>query len=745
MKVPALPDDEQERLAALRRYAVLDTPAEPEFDALTRVAAHVLGVPIALVSLVDSERQWFKSHHGTDLTETARDISFCGHVVSEDAPLVVRDASRDERFMDNPLVTGPVGIRFYAGFPLRTSDGFVLGSLCAIDTRPHEPAAADLDLLDLLARQTVDQLELRYKAHLLGEQGLRFRSVLQTATDAIIAIDEGGWIEQVNPAAERMFGYSSAELLGQNIRLLMPPEMRKAHDRGMADYLATGHRKVVGIGRELVAQRRDGSTFPIDAMVSEMFLGERRLFTGFLRDATQRKHAEQLLEETLAGLRASHDNMLQLLNSIEIGVLLIDADRSIAFANSAFCALCAVAAERVLGRAWTDVLDIDETARQAIRATRKLPAAERNRLTIRLGTTERQPRWVEMDVRDNPNNSEQQILFLYDVTDLHQLKDKLVLSQNDQLIGESPAMLAVFDQIEQLAQGDWTVLIEGETGVGKELVARAIHNASARHDREFVAVNCAGLTDSILGSQLFGHVRGAFTGADADRPGVFEAAQGGTLFLDEIGDISSTVQAALLRVLQEKEITRLGETRSRKVDVRIILATHRDLPGLVAKGQFRDDLLYRIHSARIRVPPLRERLQDVPELAASFLAQQRTVSGKLVLGFEPRVLDRLMRYHWPGNIRELRSTIEYALVRSRGRHIGLADLPVEIVEATQSPGGPLPEVNDERTQILAALRATGGNRARAARLLGIGRATLYRHLAELGIPAKGEESAETES
>jgi len=742
MKVPAIPDNEKERLAALRRFDVLDTPAEPEFDALTRLAAHVLGVPIALVSLIDSDRQWFKSHHGTELTETPRDISFCGHVVSEDAPLVVPDASIDERFMDNPLVTGTTGIRFYAGFPLRTSDGFVLGTLCAIDTRPRMTVPVDLELLELLARQTVDQLELHRKVRQFKEQGLRFRSVLETATDAIIAIDDNGEIEQVNPAAELMFGYSSEELIGRNIRLLMPPEMRKAHDRGMADYLATGHRKVIGIGRELIAQRKDGFTFPIDAMVSEMFLGKRRLFTGILRDATQRKRAEQLLEETLADLRASHDNMLQLLNSIEISVLLIASDRSIAFANRAFFALCAVSPEQVIGRTWTEVLDIDESTRQAIRATRRLPEAERDRFTIRLGTTERQPRWVEMDVCDDPNDSEQQIFFLYDVTDLHNLKDELVHSYSDQLIGESPAMLAVIDQIEQLAQGSWTVLIEGETGVGKELVARAIHNASARHDREFIAVNCAGLTDSILGSQLFGHVKGAFTGADADRLGVFEAAHGGTLFLDEIGDISHTVQAALLRVLQEKEITRLGEARSRKVDVRIILATHRNLPELVAKGQFREDLLYRIRSARIRVPPLRERLQDIPEMAAAFLAQQRTTSGKLVLGFDTKVLDQLMRYKWPGNIRELRSAIEYALVRSRGRHIGLADIPAEIAEATQLPAPPS-GADDERARILDALRTTGGNRARAARLLGMGRATLYRHLAEFGIPAKGKESPET--
>jgi len=714
MKVPALPDNEQERLAALVDFEVLDTPAEPAFDALTRIAAHILKVPIALVSLVDTDRQWFKSRYGIELPETPRDISFCGHVVSQDAPLVVEDASTDERFADNPLVTGPPGIRFYAGFPLRTADGLVLGTLCAIDSRRRTPTQADLEQLELLALQTVDQLELRRSSRLLAEQELRLRAVLETATDAIITIDSEGQIEQVNPAVERLFGHRSEDLVGQNVRLLMPAAMRRAHDRGMADYLLTGHKKVIGIGREQLAMRKDGSTFPIDAMVSEMIVGERKLFTGILRDATSRKDAERKLTEMLADLRASRDDLLDVLNAVDIGVLVLAADRSIVFANNSFLLLCGSEVEDVGGEPWTDVMEVGESARKAISVTTRQPEAERRRLTVRMGQKGSQPRWVDIDVRDDPRDSERRILFLYDVTDIHSLRGKIIRQKGKQMIGRSPAMLDLFDQIEQLAQGDWAVLLEGETGVGKELVARAIHAASARHDGEFMAVNCAGITDSLLGSQLFGHKRGAFTGADADQLGVFEAAAGGTLLLDEIGDVSATVQAALLRVLQEKEITRLGETRIRKVDVRIIFATNRNLLDRVESGNFREDLLYRIRGARIHVPPLRERREDIPLLAIAFLAQQRATSGKLVLDFDPQVIEQMMRYNWPGNIRQLQSAVEHALVRCRGRHISLADLPSEVLSEAQPPAE-LPPAEDQRTRILEALRTTGGNRARQPR------------------------------
>jgi DNA-binding NtrC family response regulator len=321
------------------------------------------------------------------------------------------------------------------------------------------------------------------------------------------------------------------------------------------------------------------------------------------------------------------------------------------------------------------------------------------------------------------------------VTDVHDLRRLLdERAQFYDLLGKSAAMQQVYQQIRAVARVDSTVLIDGETGTGKELVARAIHAASHRKDKPFVAVNCAGLTESLLASQLFGHKRGAFTGAIEDHQGLFEAAGGGTLLLDEIGDIPLTVQNQLLRVLQEREIVRLGETRPRKIDVRLLAATHRSLSDEVTKGNFRTDLFYRIRVARIALPALRERREDIPLLAASFLAQFSATGGKRVTELSHEAVRLLIDHPWPGNVRELRSAIEFAVIRCRGAVIQPDDLPPEIVETadfvSSIPGDPL---SDEKARFLDALNRSRGNRALAARLLGISRATLYRRLADLNI------------
>jgi DNA-binding NtrC family response regulator len=299
-------------------------------------------------------------------------------------------------------------------------------------------------------------------------------------------------------------------------------------------------------------------------------------------------------------------------------------------------------------------------------------------------------------------------------------------------------MRRAFQQIQDVARVDSTVLIEGETGTGKELVAGALHAVSHRKDQPFVPVNCAGLTDSLLASQLFGHRKGAFTGAVGDQKGLFEAAEGGTLFLDEIGDISMTVQTSLLRVLQEKEMTRLGETRPIKIDVRVIAATHRDLKEEIAEGRFRADLFYRIRVARIEVPPLRARREDIPLLAEWFLRESRATTGKPIHHISDDAMRALMDYRWPGNVRELKSGIEFAVIRCKGKVLRVDDLPPEIglpVALNTAIGQQPPKdgAEEERQRLLSALERAGGNRAAAARLLGIGRTTLYRRLADLDI------------
>ncbi len=278
------------------------------------------------------------------------------------------------------------------------------------------------------------------------------------------------------------------------------------------------------------------------------------------------------------------------------------------------------------------------------------------------------------------------------------------------------------------------MLIEGETGTGKELVVRAIHASSHHKDKPFIAVNCAGLTESLLSSQLFGHRRGAFTGAIDDQQGFLEAANRGTLLLDEIGDIRLPCRTNCCACCRTARSSGLESHGPRKIDVRVLAATHRNLSDEAAKGNFRSDLFYRIRVARITLPPLRDRREDIPLLTASFLAQLSAASGKRVTEVSDDVLRLLMGYPWPGNVRELRSAIEFAVIRCRGTVVQDDDLPPEIFEPADI-GGALRDdpLNDEKARLVDALGRSRGNRARAARLLGISWDTLYRRLSDLKI------------
>lgn len=283
----------------------------------------------------------------------------------------------------------------------------------------------------------------------------------------------------------------------------------------------------------------------------------------------------------------------------------------------------------------------------------------------------------------------------------------------------------------RVAKVDSTVLITGESGVGKERVARLIHDGSSRPDGPFVAINCGAVPESLLESELFGHARGAFTGATQDRAGIFEAAHGGTLLLDEIGEVPPAMQVKLLRTLQEREVRRVGENKNRKVDVRVLAATNRDLPAEVHAGRFRQDLFYRLRVVELRVPPLRERREDVLALARTFLRNAAERMRRKVTAITPAAANQLVRYGWPGNVRELENAIERAVVLARGSRIDVDDLPEGVglaIPSTYAPGDVRPLQDVERDYILAVVRANRGNKAAAAAQLKIGTATLYRKL-----------------
>jgi DNA-binding NtrC family response regulator len=338
----------------------------------------------------------------------------------------------------------------------------------------------------------------------------------------------------------------------------------------------------------------------------------------------------------------------------------------------------------------------------------------------------------------------------------HQI-DYLRHAQNDiydfdRIIGSSGALAKVLDVVKKVAKSNTTVLVRGETGTGKELIAGAIHHNSLRASKNFVKVNCAALQENLLESELFGHEKGAFTSADKQRIGRFEQADGGTLFLDEIGDMSPNTQAKILRVLQEHEFERLGGTRTIKVDVRLIAATNRDLSSMVESGQFREDLYYRLNVVTIETPPLRERKDDVGALANFFIKRFSGELKKRVEGLQPDALKLLMRYHWPGNIRELENAIERAMLLADGNHIGVDDLRLgdtgmggysrEGVSPVKIPPTGIPLEEIERLALIEALKMSNWVQKDAAELLAISPRVMNYKIKTLGIDfPKGRRAA----
>ena len=310
------------------------------------------------------------------------------------------------------------------------------------------------------------------------------------------------------------------------------------------------------------------------------------------------------------------------------------------------------------------------------------------------------------------------------------------------IIGTSSAMREVTEMVKVVAPTEATVLITGESGTGKELIARAIHSASNRKKRPLVTINCAALSETLLESELFGHEKGAFTGADRRRDGRFMQADKGTIFLDEIGEISMPMQAKLLRAVQEREIQRVGSDTVQSVDVRILAATNRDLKAEVEAGRFREDLYYRLHVMVLRLPALRERQDDVPLLANFFLERFAEKNRKTLKGFTPLAMDMLIRHPWPGNVRELENTVERAVILSMGEYVTEKELPASMVEQYEPDGparerdgqiGGKPLEDVQKLAILATLEQTGGNKSEAAKILEITRTTLNNKLKKYGL------------
>lgn len=335
---------------------------------------------------------------------------------------------------------------------------------------------------------------------------------------------------------------------------------------------------------------------------------------------------------------------------------------------------------------------------------------------------------------------------LTDITEIVEKERKIdylhrIITQKDGLAGikgKSASMQRVFELVRNAAKCNFPVMIYGESGTGKEKVASAIHRLGGRRKGLFVKVNCSALSESLLESELFGHAKGAFTGADRMRKGRFEAAHGGDLFLDEVGDLSLSTQVRLLRVLQENEIERVGDQTPIKVDVRVISATHRDLQDLIGKGKFRDDLFYRLHVVPIHIPPLRERKEDLPLLVDTFINELRVKTDRPIKGINRHAMEALLAYHWPGNVRELINALEYAFVTCSEEIIGIYHLP-DTVTSSEGPAIVRASFGDNdanKKQIIAALKQAGGRKNEAAKILGISRQALWKRINKYGIEVR---------
>ncbi len=451
----------------------------------------------------------------------------------------------------------------------------------------------------------------------------------------------------------------------------------------------------------------------------------------------------------IADIIARDGFLKQVFEAVPCGILIMDKDRGVHAVNrvieqtfgtakletvrmrSGELLKCIHALEKPGGCGFSDFCgecQINQTAAAAINGEKVF----RNRAQVQL-IGEGQTRHQVLLVSAAPMELEGRrfaVVVLEDITELNELRRRLKTEHSfSGIVGRDPAMLDIFATIREVVDFNIPILIQGESGTGKELVASAIHNEGPRANRPFVPVNCGALPEGLIESELFGHVKGAFTGAVRDKKGRFELADGGTLFLDEVGELPKSIQPKLLRVLQEGKFEPVGGETTIGVDVRIVTATNKDLKQEMKRNNFREDLYYRINVVPILIPPLRKRKNDIPLLVDHFLKKAEQ-EGHPSPGASSEALALMVEYPWPGNIRELQSAIWFGIIKSKGAVMQIHDLPMELQQwHRDAPArGPSPKLNDG--MVRQALQSAGGNKAKAARLLGVGRATLYRFLTD---------------
>ncbi len=599
-------------------------------------------------------------------------------------------------------------------------------------------------LTDVTARRLIKEA--------LESSEARYRAIVEDQTELVWRHRPDGAVTFANAATARYFGKSKEELIGSVFTANVPPEERErleqhlkalnpSHPVGAVEY-----RLAMPEGEERWLQRNDHALFdPQGKLVEYQSVG---------RDITERVLSERALKKVMDEKEHLRLNLEAVFRSIPDAIIVVDTDMEVLQTNRALSELCCIGGETTHGkhlhlvgghckRACFEVLSTTLKTREPVLEYRVECKSHRPGQTVVINSS---------PLLDPDNNFVGAVLVIRDITRLADLEKRLTdLHGHRGLIGKSKVMRSIYSVLDQLSEVESTVLVTGESGTGKELVAEALHYGGPRAKGPLIKVNCSALSESLLESELFGHVRGAFTGAIRDKIGRFEAAEGGTIFLDEIGDISPRIQLNLLRVLERKEFERVGDSKTRRANVRVIAATNVDMHEKIRQGLFREDLYYRLKVMVIHLPPLRERTEDIPLLCEHFLGLFRASFGKHISKVGEEVMRIFMTYHWPGNVRELRYALEHASILCPGGEIQAAHLPPELsnrepVPALAPPPGfgrpalHAPSAAERayhrglsREDILEALERTAGNRAKAARLLGVDRRTLYRNMDKFSI------------
>ncbi|MGE4557900.1 MAG: sigma 54-interacting transcriptional regulator [Desulfovibrionaceae bacterium] len=608
------------------------------------------------------------------------------------------------------------------------------GGAAAFTVRPVAEAAAGTMLHGVAYRAPDAQIALCLVRNAASRQEVlealarterNLRAVLDASADFVLLVDAEGRMLDINNSVVRSLGEDRAALSGASMFGFIPPLLAASRRRRL---------KEVVDSRSLVRfiDGRDGRTFEHHFYPILNDAGEVERVAAYSRDITAKMQAEEEARSARRDREAYRRNLETIFDSVPVGVVLVDASMRLMEANAEAKNICAAL------NMDSGPLTFSEDCPGACRTVLEQVLSRRENVheyRTQCFSCQKGPRILNLSgalVSENQETIQGAVLVIRDVTRVAEMERRLRRRRGwRNMVGVSDAMRRTYELLDQLMEVDASVLVVGESGTGKELVAEALHYGGPRASGPLVKVNCSALSENLLESELFGHVRGAFTGALRDKVGRFQAADGGAIFLDEIGDVSPLIQLKLLRFLESREFERVGESQTRTVDVRVIAATNADLPRKVAQGAFRADLYYRLKVLEVRLPPLRERREDIPVLAEHFLEAFEKRYHKPLLKLEDQALHRLLDHQWPGNVRELKHCLEHAAIICQEGRIAAADLPLpppgqEIL--APEPPAPRRRSRLDEQSVAEALRQTNGNKSEAARLLGVHRRTLYRFL-----------------